>query len=511
MPGLLSLSNELLSKIAGEVFGYMQNIAGHMQAINTVVSPRLFSSITINIDEERINLSISQLEALATNPLVLGICPYSSHSSSRAPLQVEYWSNPTSTGRKLVKPKNPKADWAEERMHELLPEALSALKGTTAAIWSRYDGDLDWASALVSEFLGALPALGSLHLTKTPGHFGLRAHPNQVSNLTRLTAGDGPDTAIAGIIANSPRLTRLDILASDDSVMDRTGTLHNLLKKVSLEQPLRLEHLGITGYCVRFDDETLPHLRHLRSLELKSIPRIPDDERQDYAEDLLSKMDRFGSSPKHLWRAVRREEIPIEIVVTSADDAVIDYLASATCVKKIELFEADTDALAKKFFTQVIPRHSKTLVSLSIWAEFQGLWCFGKHNVDVLLECTQLSQLSISVNASPVDEEEEVDTDGPMNQIMAMAAQMPNLFQLELFPANLEMLRETRNGTPSGEHFCNTSEALCRSIVSFGPVDPAIHPNLIEVTVHNVDLDYWKFQPRRGADGVIKYVGFKRY
>ncbi|KAF8886333.1 hypothetical protein BD779DRAFT_627199 [Infundibulicybe gibba] len=366
--------------------------------------------------------------------------------------------------------------------------------------------DPDWAPALVSKFLEMLPALGALDLIEASGHPELWVHLNRISNLTKLTVKGGPDAAIAEIIANNPHLTHLELLAPSYpyGIGDYARTLHSFLAKVPQGRPLRLEHLGVTGYCVHLDDETLPHLRHLRSLELKSIPYIPDDEdkRQYYAEDLVSKSDRFGSSSEHLWGAVRREGIPIEMVVAAADDAVIDYLASATYIKKIGLLWADTDALAKKFFTQVIPRHSKNLVSLSIEAEFEGPWCFGKHNIDIFLGCTQLSELSISVNTSSTDEEEDGSIDGLMNQIMAMAARMPNLCRLELFSAVRETLRDARSETPMNEYVWNVCFELCRSVASFGPVDPAVHPNIIAVD----DADQSKFQPQRRADGVIKYV-----
>ncbi|KAF8899464.1 hypothetical protein BD779DRAFT_1667131 [Infundibulicybe gibba] len=479
MLGLLSLPNELISTIADEL-GTRKTFRGTCKRINAVLSPQLFSSITINIDEELIDAGILQLEALAT----------------KSTCAAEYV---LICGRLVKEPNHLKAAWAQGKIRELLPEALSTLKGVTTVTWEMYSTDPDWASVLVSAFLETLPALSALDLTEAPEHPEPWVHLNRISNLTKLTVRGGPDATIIEIIANSPHLTHLDLLAPGrrHRVGDYPGTLHSFLGKVPRGRPLRLEHLGVTRYCVRFDDETLPHLRHLKSLELKYI-HIPDDERQYYTEDLLSKLDRFGSSPEHLWGAVMREGIPIEMAIASADDVFIDYLASATRIKKIGLLGADTNVLAKKFFTQVVPRHSKTLVSLSVGAAFEGPWCFGKRNVGIFLECTQLSELCVSVNTSST---KGGGTYGPVNQIMAMAARMPKLYQLGLFAANQRMLRD-RDGTPVDEDIWRTCDALCESVASFGPVNPAIHLNLI--AVH--DEDESKFRPQRGANGVIKYV-----
>ncbi|KAF8886379.1 hypothetical protein BD779DRAFT_1441696, partial [Infundibulicybe gibba] len=468
--------------------------------INAVVSPRVFSYITIDIHEERLDVGISQLEALATKSTCAAEYVRTIDIRRLAP---NYSPNACGgymfvNGKPIVseETKNPKIDLAEERMCELLPKALSTLKGATAAIWAMCGRNPDWASVLVSEFLATLPALDTLHLVAALGQPNL--HLNRISNLTKLIVENDPDASIAEIIANSPHLTHLDILADSYQVAGYTATLHSLLGNVPRGRPLRLEHLGVSGCCVRLDHETLSHLRHLRSLELNSIPYIPVNERQFYTEDLLSKSDRFGSSPKDLWGAVEREGIPLEAVVAVADDAVIDYLASTTGIKKISIPEADTDVLANRFFTQVVLRHSKTLVSLSIAADFEGSWCFGKHNVNILLECVQLSKLSIAVDTSSASGGKEATIDG-INQIMDMAAQMPNLRQLELLSANREILRNARCGNPTMSHYRRTFQALRKSISSFGPVDPAIHINLITI-------GQWKFQPRCGADGVIKYV-----
>ncbi|KAF8886378.1 hypothetical protein BD779DRAFT_627981 [Infundibulicybe gibba] len=500
MPGLLSLANELITNIANEL-DTRKGLRGTCRRINAVVSPRVFSYIIIDIHADRLDVGISQLEALATGATCV--------AEYVRKIDIRHLSpNYSPSDRKFIQdepqvgsdePKRLKVGWAQEKMRELLPEALSTLKGATTAIWKMCYGNPYWASVLVSEFLGTLPALDTLHLMEVLAQPKLRL--DRISNLTKLTVRNDPHVPIAEIIANSPRLTHLDLLPSNWRVAGYTATLHSTLKKVPRGRPLRLEHLRIGDSCVRLDHETLPHLRHLRSLELKYMLYIPVNERQTYRlrKGVLSTLDRFGSSPTELWGIVGREGIPLEAVVAPADDGVIDYLASVTGIKKICLLRADTDALANRFFTQVVPRHSETLVTLSISADFEGLWCFGKHNVDILLKCTQLSELSIAVGTSTANGKMEVTMDGIVSRIMGMATQMPNLCRLQLFSAAPEMLRNAGSGNSATWHDESTREALCKSITSFGPIDPAIHPNLFMV-------GWREFRQQRGADGVIKYV-----
>ncbi|KAF8886380.1 hypothetical protein BD779DRAFT_628057 [Infundibulicybe gibba] len=381
MPGLLSLANELILSIADEL-DTRKIFRGTCRQINAVVSPRVFSYITIDIHEERLDVGISQLEALATRSTCTAEYVRTIDIRRLAPNYGPNMGYTFVNGKFVVDedPKDPKTNWAQEKMRELLPGALSALKGATTAIWKACDRDPDWVSVLVSEFLGTLPALDSLHLIAPCEQFVPHLNRLRISSLTKLVVSSGPDAAIAKIIANNPCLTHLDVLVFRTFGSGDITTLHSLLEDVPLGQPLRLEHLRIGGCHIRFDHEILPHLRHLRSLKLSYL--------------------NFGP-PRDLWRTVWRARIPLEAVTALVNDDLIDYLASVTGIKKIGLLGANTDVLANRFFTKVVPRHSKTLVSLSICLSSEAM-VLRKHNASILIECTQLSRLTIAIDTSPM-------------------------------------------------------------------------------------------------------------
>ncbi|KAF8873145.1 hypothetical protein BD779DRAFT_312296 [Infundibulicybe gibba] len=113
---------------------------------------------------------------------------------------------------------------------------------------------------------------------------------------------------------------------------------------------------------------------------------------------------------------------------------VLDFLALTPGISDISFLRGESDVLATKFFTQVLPRLSKTLVSLRISASFEGLWCFGQHSVDILLECKQLLELTIPVytsegNAGVLPYGSYQNLGKILNQTMNMVAQRPAIGQ----------------------------------------------------------------------------------
>ncbi|KAF8888134.1 hypothetical protein BD779DRAFT_480153 [Infundibulicybe gibba] len=245
MPGLLSLPNELISDI-GDELDTRKVFRSTCKRINAVVSPRVFSYITIDIHGDRLDVGISQLEALATKSTCAAEYV---HTIDIRRLAANTHRGHTFINGKLVVRKeleSSKTDWAQEKMRELLPEALSTLKGATTAIWMIYSGNPDWTSVLVSEFLGTLPALNALHLSML-GKLKPLAHQLRISSLTKLIVKSDPDAAIAEIIANNPHLTYLDILMIRYGVAGDTATLHSLLEKVPLGGPCALNTSGSMG------------------------------------------------------------------------------------------------------------------------------------------------------------------------------------------------------------------------------------------------------------------------
>ncbi|KAF8886389.1 hypothetical protein BD779DRAFT_1786601 [Infundibulicybe gibba] len=126
MTGLLSLANELIGKI-GDELDTCKAFRGTCRQINHAITPQVFSHLII--DEDRIHLSISQLEALTAR-------------STRAAEYVQTVDirllapnyNPRSPGEYVFSggewvlqegPKGPEVAWAHEKMRELLHKLLA--------------------------------------------------------------------------------------------------------------------------------------------------------------------------------------------------------------------------------------------------------------------------------------------------------------------------------------------------------------------------------------------------
>ncbi|KAF8887401.1 hypothetical protein BD779DRAFT_518975 [Infundibulicybe gibba] len=501
-PKLLSLPNELIIRIANEL-ETCKIFRATCRQINLALAPHLLSRIVIDVTPRRIDVSISQLEALAAGSTSAGEYVRTINIQCLSPLRslgvpsYELYSFPIGGSRFDGRdPDRSRMNWARARVVELLPAALSTLKRAETLIWNINGGDLD--GALDPIFARLLPPSPTITITASLGISNPQL--NHALNLTKLTVTDYLKKCwIAKIIGASPNLTHLDLLSSPCYFGEHTPTLHGVLSSVPRGRPLRLQHLGISGYCVRLCQEVLSHLRFLESLELHAVPHIKDEERSDYTGKEIVKSDGFSSPMGDIWNAVARECNHIHSVTAPVDDSLLGYLAATDDIKNLTLLGADIDARAENFFIHILPRYAKTLVSLGIFATYEGLWCFGTHNIDVLLQCTNLVELSIAVNTCGGHRAPVANT---VAQILNMTTSLPNLRQLGLLPARPEKFR----GVPYSE---GASRAHSRIVVTelwglvtaFAPVDPAIHPPVIMVVEHVVK----EFCIGR-CDGSIRYV-----
>ncbi|KAF8886346.1 hypothetical protein BD779DRAFT_1801038 [Infundibulicybe gibba] len=512
MSNLLSLPNELIIKIADQL-ETCKSFRGTCKRIDLIISPQVLSRLIIDISKESIDRSISQLEALARGSIrtaeyvrtieIRHLDPTISHNSLGVRAQV-------------IQTQEPEASWVHRKIRELLPAALSTLTGTQTVIFAMSIRNPEWASVITCEFLATLPDLRTLHLigpVRPETH--TQIHPNwNISNITKLTLRGCLDNSISDIIGNSPGLSHLDLEYPVGAFGKRIPTFHELFSKVPADRPIPLHYLRIRGYCFRLDHLTLPHLRQLRSLVLRTIPWIRDHKRLLYTPGELAKSDRFASSFSEVWGVIRREALPIEEATTPIDDIILDHLAALNGLRKLAITQdvseinsspldtqthlsapsdSENEVLARKFFTHVLPRHHKTLVSLSISSVFESPWFLGP-NVESLIKCTQLTELSITVNLSHPDVQKRT-SDGAVEEVLHIAAQFPNLHRLG-FSAVHEWYK--RRGLPSARLRLTPGDQVT-SIKSFGPVNPNIHPPFLEYGRQG-------FRPRRGSDGVIRYT-----
>ncbi|KAF8886331.1 hypothetical protein BD779DRAFT_1673250 [Infundibulicybe gibba] len=510
MSGLLSLPNELITQIADQL-ETQKLFRGTCRRMDLILSPRVLFRLTIDINKESIDRGISQLEALTSGSIraaqfvrTVDIRHLAPNCDPNQAFRSEYglWGVPAQTTEQQV-------EWAYSKMRELLPAALATLAGAQTINWIMNDKNPDWASAIVCEFLDTLSGLQALRLTGSGPK--PQIHLNHISNLTKLTVRGGLGDLVSEIIGSSSGLSHLDLEYPDEVFGEWVPTFHKLLSKVPANRPLRLHHLRIHGYCVRFDHQTLPHLRQLKSLDLGPVLWIGDDERPLCTPSELAKSDKFASSFSDIWGVIRREVLPIEEVITLIDDLVLDHLAAMNGFQKLAInqavsrtnnnppytwahvstpSDAENEMLARKFFVQVLPRHCKTLISFSISSLFDSHWFLGSHSVGSLLECTQLTELAIVVGFH-WDVQERIPG-GVLEEALHMAAQFPNLRQLELVASHV-----WPEHAPTRPRI--KAEAIVASIISFGPVDPDIHPPVLR-------YGHRWFGPRRGSDGIIRYT-----
>ncbi|KAF8886332.1 hypothetical protein BD779DRAFT_1530819 [Infundibulicybe gibba] len=496
--GLLSLPNELIAQISDQL-ETCKEFRKTCKRINLIVSHRLLSHIVIDINKRRISLSISQLEALAGR---LTRAAEHIHTVDIRDVAPNYYPIIRSytllqdglTIRRIEQQNSDvDMDWAEKKIRELLPVALSTLVGAQTVVWAINDRDPAWASSIISKFLATLPLLRTLHLI-SPWIDEYKFYETRISNLTKLTVRGCLDISVSEIIGSSPDLIHLDVeYVSHHGSVGSTSMFHELLGRVPHDNPLKLHHLRIHHCHVRLDHKTIPHLRMLQSLDL-NIPNT------------LMGSDLSSSPLAEVWGVIRREALPVKAIITPINNAVLDHLAGITGIQKLDLIRASCDwaastgtpiaesqVLAHKFFTQVLPLHRQTLVSLNISPGFGIHWCLGPRNLDSIIECTHLVELSVVMDFTSWDGVQERTSDNVVEEVLHMAAQLPNLTWLE-FSKSKVSVRHPQRWSPRIK-----VEAIFKSITSFGPVNLDIHPLLVK---HQGK----EFQPCLGSDGTVRYV-----
>lgn len=281
--------------------------------------------------------------------------------------------------------------------------------------------DTDWAKTIVMDSLASLPDLEEIRISLGGGS----ASPLKLAQLKNMRkiriTGFCPEyrqSIIPGLrtlISNSPRLTHLDVDGGSYRANTDTSTLHDLFDGLPCITPLALTHLNLRSWCVRLDSETLPHLAMLESLTINNnIDTRKDgsiEELVDIARDeLVERTGDYCSTNDEIWDTLRREGIYLsEVSTDEVSEALLDYLASYSGLKKVTLSFAtspnmtSSDALAIRFYYNVLPKHVGSLSVLDISPIFEGKWCFGKHNIASVRQCTKLVSLKMSINSDDID------------------------------------------------------------------------------------------------------------
>lgn len=239
--------------------------------------------------------------------------------------------------------------------------------------------------------------------------------------------------SLARAVAQNPGLTSIDVSSSwrYHRVNHKFQSLHQLFKYYpTAAPPLRLRHLALKICLVRLDKITLPHLTHLTSLSLTLIEdpyvtRLPSSFSAHLQEDsaIMQERQRYGSRLDDIWKALIHAGVRLEaITVDAVPYPFLDYLASYSGLKALQLtpggFHEGTssDSVARQFFDITLKSHTQSLQDLQIVSLFEGLWCFGSHNVDVVSKCIRLRNLRmniISYQLGPENEDQNPSTEEP--------------------------------------------------------------------------------------------------
>ena len=244
-----------------------------------------------------------------------------------------------------------------------------------------------------------------------------------LTELESITISGTPRTGLkplfdnlAKLYASSPRLTSLEVQCYSRLApgVGEVNTLHHLFHMCNNKSPpYRLRHLGLDSCFVRLDKVTLPHLRHLTSLNLGIA----------FNEPLLA--PNVASSPDEIWRnfigsGIHLEELRHDSITMS----LIDYLSSYSGLKKLRLtFETWSDnrkhwAAADPFFNKCLVNHVDTLEELAIVAHYESPWNFCSNNSMSIAKCTKLKLLTMNIYLELGEETNSTQWELPDNNVV---------------------------------------------------------------------------------------------
>ncbi|KDR70944.1 hypothetical protein GALMADRAFT_254550 [Galerina marginata CBS 339.88] len=490
MLDLLSLPPEIVEQVTENLDGkHKKTVRSVCKQLNVIVEHQLFANIVLKYSNYQPSLVYEQLEALASRTTSAG-----SHARS---LEIRGFSPDSHLGarsrsrsleRSRSRSRGPLADShvAHKSLLAHLGQAICSLRKVREVWWHISLNDPEWVQIVVMDSLASLPALEEFRLS-LGGGMAASLRLEQLTNLRKITVtgfcSDYRRDIVSGLrtlISNSPCLTHLEVGYNYRRDDNGISTLHDLLGAVPPDAPLSLSHLTLRGWCVRLDPTTLPHLRGLESLSLhvnldtRSFSRLDLDDAA--REEVMQRMTDQSSLNEEIWIALREERIHLkEISTDEVNDGFLEYLASYSGLEKLTLSSAtadtarQSDALAMRFYTEVLPSHSHSLVGLDVCPIYEGKWCFGKHNMSSLLKCTKLANLKIHINADEIDREKKQDA---VWTLLEIADDLPNLSRLSIASADSESNRTGRSGSnPSISHIYRVNKEISQSVATFGPLE----------------------------------------
>ena len=284
--------------------------------------------------------------------------------------------------------------------------------------WSPLTDDNEWSQTTVGNALSALPNLRILDLDlkhcKVPLRLDRLTGLNTIvlSNVDYARDSEHILDVFAKMVAKSPQLTSIEILPVWSYLRQVAPiySLHQIFKYYPTDiPPLRLHHLGLNACLLRIDHTTLPHIKHLKSLRLRSFidPYAAPYDGYEKNPNNGEEQKKVGSHLDSFWRTMATEGIWLEkIVHQDVGPGFLDYLSSYSGLKALTLTPDPwyrsleySNPMARQFFANLGPlfRHSQSLEDLRIDPCYEGDWCVDTYNVAAISACTNLKEFGMSV------------------------------------------------------------------------------------------------------------------
>ncbi|KAG7090505.1 hypothetical protein E1B28_009618 [Marasmius oreades] len=275
-----------------------------------------------------------------------------------------------------------------QKVENVLPEALSKLKGLLWASWT----DLGWATETIIQSLASLPLLTELTIDQNnwreepalnlPLHHFRHGTLQRLSICTSYQDRDEYLSSLSIVLAHNPSLRHLGLTDSWQFPSTIPLTFNELFQRQSILRPLRLESLQLIRWHVQLTPEVIPHLRSLRSLEIPG----------------------HGESYLTVWKTLQTEKIHLRRISVSLPHApLLDYLDTFTALEALIVSDAgwltqkEADRLARRFYQVVLPKHKASLKELSILSGGPYIWNAGEWNLEVFNGYRELRTLHVEI------------------------------------------------------------------------------------------------------------------
>lgn len=263
--------------------------------------------------------------------------------------------------------------------------------------------------------IGVIRALGTLPLIESFDNLRIFSNPpssftlKPISNLTTLRVHWSWDNfnnclpEIASLLARCPQLTEVYLRSESYSTDNPDTSLNDIFAEVNKsERVLKLKTLRLCGVVVDPDDFEA-HVRHFRDLTFLGITN--NSSSKAYTA--------FGATCNILQQ---RNDIYLKGIVTdlSGDPLLLSYLSSYSGLTQLCLGLQDSKDdfdVVNQIYTQILPKHSKTLEHLQLGSVRSQIWCQipTEEQIAGLVKCQQLKVLKVR---SFVDERRLKQHDG---------------------------------------------------------------------------------------------------